>query len=487
MNEKGYRVFCRILTVSSSFSIALVLFSALCATLSVVKSFVLSFAVLLFMILGYFIQVLTCKIFGFKRKTDDCGYESSEKFFSLPRALPAIVIDIIAVSVIFVLTSRMYPKASLSPLIFTVLFSFPILIGAVVWFYPDSRLISFKKLLVAVPFFVAVMIIISISDNPLGYIVPSVYMLIYVVSTLIMLNQTNMIKNYWGTVVNYATMKDRRYNVLLVFSLILVGIAGTFIVYVILNGLRVLLLMLLAVTLFGPSISKSVAEKGDGATFEGEINLWLYGTEKASDSVNFYLFLIFLLLFILILAYIGIKIFARGFKISKFFKRIADAIMGFFYHISTRFDKPKYDEIFILNYVDDERKTSVPIASAFDPKRNGFEEFMRRYDTLGDEKVRLMFSYSVFVSLLNNVSADIKRSDTPREIMRKLSKARKKDIDALIGEYDIKSITRAFEIVAYSDCKVSPNYESVTVALISMIKRLYGIADDHNLQFVYHK
>lgn len=475
MNEKGYIRLCRILSVNSIFSLVAVFVSAFLASNEVILCFLAVCAAYILMCAGYFTVGLCAKIFGFKRIDDDKGYEATVKYFTPSRGIFGIILALIVGGIVYMLSAENTVRGSLVPLFLATLTSVPIIIGTVVWFYPNHRLVSVKTFLVSAPLFFIAMIMISVisSDTGTRFIVPSVCLASFAMSTLIMLNQTNMQKSYMGTVVSYATLSDKRYNILTVLVLIALMLISSLLIYTILNGLKIILLWFIAVLMLrnGGTYNPSGAMSAD--EISTEINILLFGSEKASKSINFYAFIFFVLLVIGFGAYILIRKYTGGFRLIEILKRMIDGIFGFFYHIFNRIDTSvQPPQPTISNYVDERTTADIAKGRDFSVEKSSFDGFMRRLDRIGDSKKRLEFSYQTFVSLLHNTSVKIKRSDTPRQIAEKIANA-DESFSAIVGNFSIEEITKAFEAAAYTknDLGASRNARA-TDMLVSMIRRI---------------
>lgn len=472
MNERYYLTICRFFSVLSVFSLVGAFIAAIFSGLSLAFSAVVTVAALFLMISGYCIQALTGKIFCFRRLDEDHGYESSVRYFSVPRAIPAISVSIAVGTVVYGIVAENSYSGSLLPLFYGLIYVIPVLTGAVCWFYPNNRLVSIKTILVSGPLSIVLMILCTALGSVSAYVIPAILMFLYALSSLLILNQNNMIKSYLGTVVSYASIKDKGFNMIIVLAVVMIIAVSAFLIYVVLKGIKILVLMFLAVTFFRPSLAQNVIDRGEGGTVVGEINRFLFGTEKASQSYDFYIFLLFILIFIAVLILLAVKIFSKKFDLSAFFKKISDAFIGFFYHLFARFNSPKYKETVFINYVDEEADHVPTSAYDIDIKKRGFPEFMRRFEAINDGRRKLMFSYSVFVSLLDGQVMNIKRSDTPREICQKILSC-KKDVAVLIGSCNFDKVTCAFEIAAYNE-RVSDDSEFSDCAelLASLIGKL---------------
>lgn len=475
MNEKGYIRLCRILSVNSIFSLVAVFISAFLASSGTALCFIAVCAAYALMCIGYFTVGLCSKIFGFKRINDDKGYEATVKYFTPSRGIFGIILALAASGIVYALSAKNTVRGSLLPLLLATLTSVPIIVGTVVWFYPDHRLVSIKTLLVSAPLFFAAMILIAINSSGMGtgFIVPAICLASFAISTLIMLNQINMQKSYMGTVVSYATLSDKRYNINTVLILIAFMLISSLFIYTILNGLRVIFLLCVAMLFMRNGGINNPSGNMSPEEISTEINILLFDNEKASNSVNFYAFIFFILLVIVFAAYMLIRKHTSGLRLLELFKRMIDGIIGFFYHIFNRIDTlTEPQKPTISNYIDEHTTADVEGSRGFSIEKDTFEDFMRRLDRIGDSKKRLEFSYRTFVSLLHNTSVRIKRSDTPRQIAEKIAKA-DESFSAIVGSYSIEEITKVFETAAYAknDLGASRN-ERATEMLVSMIRRI---------------
>lgn len=111
----------------------------------------LSFA---FFFIGFGLQCLSAKLFGFERTKSDGSYENMEGFFHKNEAVPAILASLVPAIVaaiatgVYVSSRGDYYTNSFLPFLIAIL-GFAISVsGVVVWFYPPERLSDRRALTV---------------------------------------------------------------------------------------------------------------------------------------------------------------------------------------------------------------------------------------------------------------------------------------------------------------------------------------------------
>ena len=205
-----------------------------------------------FMGAGWLIQALVCRISNFERRGDDGVYESNTKFFNVGRAALPIVI---AVAVGFLLISPIdaglraaadsvgeiyYTDGNLLPYEYGCLAVALMICGSVLWFFPYQRFTDIKYPMIGLPFMLAAFICNAIAPAPLFTV--SVCMFLYIVITMVLINQGNITRQYRCVEsVSFMSARARVYNMALTSTLLVFLMAAALVIFGVLNGLAVLI------------------------------------------------------------------------------------------------------------------------------------------------------------------------------------------------------------------------------------------------------
>lgn len=407
-----------------------------------------------FMGAGWLIQALVCRISNFERRGDDGVYESNTKFFNVGRAALPIVI---AVAVGFLLISPIdaglraaadsageiyYTDGNLLPYVYGCLAAALMICGSVLWFFPYQRFTVIRYPMIGLPFMLAAFILNAIAPAPLFTV--SVCMFLYIVITMVLINQGNITRQYRCVEsVSFMSAKARVYNMALTSTLLVFLAAAALLLFGALNGLAVLIRAILVLITNIPDSDRETPVE-EGATQAVGIIFGKTGAEKAINEVSL----------VFIVAIFAATMIFVIFRQSEWLRSVIASVKGFIASfaefLSALFERrrrPAVVEPGFYSYRDEERqrqsfrdrnRKNVRIAPA-----GSFEDFKKRLDSVNGNGEKLIYAYSTLVACLLRAGRGIRRSDTPRQIAAKLSRERDNE--------GIEGITEAFETVAYAE------------------------------------
>lgn len=416
----------------------------------------------LFAFLGYFLQHINAKLQnkrasldGFSSLSQGIVAEFRPTYAALPIAL--LILISIPLSLAFDSIMRlMFANGIIQfydviyAVFFALIFLIASIIGVVVWFYPVQRLSNVYILLggAAIFYFETFFTVLNTSYN--GFVI-AFPLVIFTMCVLLIFNQSNLQKQYRGSVVSVMTPSSRLYNVFLVFLLFLLFIATAYVVYVMISGIWIIIKSIIYVLLYKLLRSST----------DGELNEYDYiDTDEASSNfrksilpdgnANTFAVFIFMIAIGAIL-YFGIR---KGFLI-KVFVKIRDWISDVIYVFITgreifrnSFDPNAEDEI--INYKDEVKRiqrASVRDYNEMADATSDYKMFLRELGKLQDYDSQLCYAYSVLLKMYRKMNIMLKKSDTPREVETKVERA--------MAKANIEKITADFEKIRYAENEVS--------------------------------
>lgn len=405
-----------------------------------------------FYLLGYFIQFVCSLIFGFKRAAASKAYESDVKHFKLHQALIPIAISLGVVLLYWSMLSSMIGRIYLTDEVaggLTMMASlgiFSSIGGCVIWFYPTERVVSEKTTIIG-----ACIIFISyVFFGTLGlYVRMLVWLLIlYVFCAALTLSYTNMTRNYMGTVVSFINRKSRKYSftsaaVFLSICLACFAITGT-----ITAGIVVLFKSLLFFAL-NSGTESSRGELGEVSTTT-RYNLFVYGEAKPTSTLAFYFFILFVIAMVCGIIYFA---FRKNREFRAFLGKIKKLLLEFLAMLKNLFGG-NIDfgyRVENVNYVDTEKKVQAKIISSKKRYRipKNYKSFCDKLNQIEENSEKILYSYVTLIELSRRGHNKLKKSDTPREMAKKLRRDPKYK--------EIEKITEAFEVIEYARADIDAN------------------------------
>lgn len=433
--------------------------------------------ILVLMAFGYFLQSGVSAALGFKRELESRAYESEYKYFKKNRAFPVWIIAFVLSFLINFLTDRFlyerskiptysYDPDSILPFTVSAVFFIIVVLGSFVWFFPYNRIMTGSGLITGLTLCGVSFVLFGTIKAPGSFYI-GICFIGYALCALISANQYALGRTYRGTVISFLTHQTRRYNLILSLGLIVLFIAILFVAYLIVNGVRVCIMFVLA------ALFRATADNEAGYTEEEEqdifesISTFIYGTKKASDSPDYWMFIIFVVFSIVLISLFFTR---RRPEVRRFFAWLKAKIVAlfefFWLPVKHNFEGEDY---YFSNYVDEEIKLQKhEISSNRGDRANEkltWLEFniVLRSKRTGEEKYR--YAYSVFVDRLRRMPLFVKKSDTPRKICERLSVSEK-----VASKREIEAITEAFEQIEYAGNTATPETEKALEALCEKIR-----------------
>ena len=405
-----------------------------------------------FSFVGFFLQSVNAKLQN-KRKSLD-GFSSVKEgivagFKPIYAAVPILLILVLGVPVTLAfdsLTRAMfnYGMTFRYDVIYTVFFALIYLlssvIGVVMWFYLGGAAIFYVE-----SFFLAIY-----ADFYPRFLI-AVPIVIFTLCVLLVFNQSNLQKQYRGSVVSVMTPSSRLYNVFHVFVLFLAFLAVAYVVYILLSGMWIILKSVLYVLLFRLFHTSTVGELEEYDYVDSDEAMAQFKRDVVSnENINIIAVFIFVVAIGLVL-YFGIK---KGFLV-KLFVRIRDWIREVIsvYLIGREIFKNSFDpnEVDELNNYKDEKKriqnAAIRDYDAMADATEDYKTFIRELGRLRDYDSQLCYAYSVLLKMYKKMNIALKQSDTPRQVEKKVERA--------VEKADIERITADFEKVRYAEAHVS--------------------------------
>ena len=416
-----------------------------------------------FSFVGFFLQSVNAKLQN-KRKSLD-GFSSVKEgivagFKPIYAAVPILIILVLGVPVTLAFDSLSramfyYGVTFRYDVIYTVFFALIYLlssvIGVVMWFYPAQRLSHIYVLLSGAALFYVESFFLAIYADFYPRFLIAVPIVIFTLCVLLVFNQSNLQKQYRGSVVSVMTPSSRLYNVFLVFVLFLAFLAVAYVVYILLSGMWIILKSVLYVLLFRLFHTNTVGELEEYDYVDSDEAMAQFKRDVVSnENVNIIAVFIFIVAIGLVL-YFGIK---KGFLV-KLFVRIRDWIREVIsvYLIGREIFKNSFDpnEVDELNNYQDEKKriqnAAIRDYDAMADATEDYKTFIRELGRLRDYDSQLCYAYSVLLKIYKKMNIALKQSDTPRQVEKKVERA--------VEKADIERITADFEKVRYAEAHVS--------------------------------
>lgn len=419
---------------------------------------------LAFAFLGYFLQSMNARLQHKKASLD--GFSSLtegtlSEFKSVYAAIPITLLVVVSVPLMlgFDLALRAMCDSGFAPrydLIYTVFFGFIFLlssiIGVVIWFYPVQRLSNIYVLMGGAAIFYVESFFVALYASAYPKWIIALPLVLFTICVLLIFNQSNLQKQYRGSVVSVMTPTSRLYNVFLVFMLFVLFIASAYVIYVMLSGIWIIIKAVIYVLLY-----KILRNQTDSSDYD--IYSYVDSDEASSqfrrsvmpsgDANVFTVFLIFIVLALIL--YVGIR---KGYLI-KLFVRIREWIQEV---ISTfligkdifknSFDPNATEEI--INYKDEVKRIQNAAIRDYDSMADAtddYKTFLRELGKLNDYDSQLCYSYSVLLKMYKKMNIALKSSDTPREIEKKVERS--------VSKAEINRITADYEKLRYAEVQVT--------------------------------
>ena len=429
--------------------------------------------------IGYFTQSFFAYISGKRRSFDGFGsvYQGVLSRFRFRYAvIPIIIFSILSViaSYFFNLIMNVLLEGGVIKyhdpilvLFFIVLFMTSAVSGCVIWFYPTERLSNFYVLTAGGVFFLIESVMLFMSGYQLTKTITAltiaVPFTVYILCVFIIYNQSNLQKQYRGSVVSVITPSARLYNLILV--LILIFIMGVLAVaaFFVIGGLFLILRRIFYLILYTGFRNLSAGSYDEyeyvAPKYEEQLEDIKYQLERNVISADDqFIIAVFVLIAVsVILISIGMKngyiknllILAKNW--------IAEVIMTVLIGIDIIKSVDVYDREDNLNYKDEKKtidRSDVKDYYRYAAETESYNDFLIKLDRMESYDEQLCYSYSVLLRMYRKMNVNLKSSDTPRQVEGKVRCALTAD--------EIEKITADFERIRYSGEEIA-TYEAADV------------------------
>lgn len=419
----------------------------------------------LLMALGFFMQLLYGNRTGHRYRLRGDGDEAG---FSVAHAFVPVCAALILSGLSFFLfrelyyqitirTTVLYQIASPYPILSAAGMFLAMLAGIVLWFYPLDRLVGINMV---VPFCscAAGLALLMMFTGGVFSVIMTLSFFLFVISMLLLLNQSYITRGYRGSVVSVITPEARLYNMRLVLYMLVAVVLVSALVYTVLSGLGSLFKMLLFTTVY-QFLSRGGSTEDvtyyDSADVSGDFTKAVFNNSPKAQ-VLFYIFLLILVMFVLFVVFRRLREIFAG--IGAWIKSIIE-----FWLVAKTFWVS--EEIEILNYVDEETKlqdAAVRDYHAMADKSNTYEAFLSRLNALPTMEEKLGFAYAMMLRACRQAGIPLKTSDTPREAYEKLMHYEVSDAEEL---------TDAFELVKYAEQDLGERTPAAIRSICAVVKK----------------
>ncbi len=412
---------------------------------------------------GYIIQSMVSKAAN-KRASKD-GFESITEGvlagFSLKYAgIPITLFFILSILAGFIFNAYMQFLLDnwiieYHSLVYTIMMVFLVFIsafaGCVIWFYPIERLANIYLLLLSFAIYViefALTYLTALPETNSVFILGLAFA-VFLVCMLIVFNQNSLQKKYRGSVVSVMTPSARMYNLFLVFMLFVILLAVLSVTYVIASAIyiiaRITVYYIAYRMFYGYTAPQT--EYRDYYVLDGEeaANMFMKNAVSQDDKILLSYF------FVGTLTLAAIIVGLRTGILQKMYKAVRAWIIDFFTtifigkdFIKISFDPNSVDEIY--NYKDEKKKLQNADIRDFEKmaaSTDTYKLFLQRLGRLKTYDEQLCYAYTMLIKIYKKMNINLKLSDTPREVEKKVIHA--------VSSNEIDRITSDFESVRYAE------------------------------------
>ncbi|MBE6541327.1 MAG: hypothetical protein E7672_02645 [Ruminococcaceae bacterium] len=434
--------------------------------------FILTVCAILSTSFGFFLQWIFCA----KINRSNDGYDASDTRmvtqFSTKHAIVPIIIGVITSVPLAVLFDSVMNSLFQSGMItyhnqifdiyFSMLFIASCIFGCVIWFYPIERFSNIYVLYAGGVLFSIETFLLNLSERIIGtgnnVLLSGVPFAVFVFCVFIIYNQSNLLKQYRGSVVSVITPSERLYNLLLVLLVFLGFLFVGLMSYILVGGMYVVIraafLMFLFVALRKEyETSDEITGYTPNTSRLDEIRSQM-SKNVASGNDNVLVILFVFTVILLVLLIIGIRSgYLKGI-LKKIKNWIADVISTVFIGIDIIKSVDISEEEYNLNYSDEKLTIDDNITKDYyeiAASTNTYNDFLIKLDKMETYDEQLCYAYSVLLKLYRKMNITLKQSDTPREINVKVKRA--------ITSEEIDRITANFEAIRYAEANIGSDEE----------------------------
>ncbi len=438
------------------------------------------FLTLLLLLLGFGLQSLYASIIRRPRERD--RYAASFDGAPAVRLLEAIVPVLIAAGAAYLARLGMdrllwwmfqhsvifeYDPASLFPYMAALGVFLPLLCGILLWFFPPERFANAHSFLPVFAAGIVITLFLAAFVHTRAFTaLCTACCFLFVVSTLLVFNQTHISRTYRGSQVSVLTPSARIFNAQMVAGMIGVILLATALFYIVISGVTTLVRAVVLVALYKLFQQEETLDEigmDDPDLAAGRMEKMIYG-DSVATKVFFYIF-------ILLAAGAGLwMVFGRrgrGRAIVDWLRRLIADIVAF---CSTAFWAMTHalldeEEVEILNYKDEETKlqdAAIRAYSAVAGREDSYAAFLSRLNALATTEEKMSFAYRTMLRVYRGLHVPLRTSDTPREAAEKIRRSAVTDIDG---------ITEALELVMYAEQDVGARGSDAIAAMCAVIKK----------------
>ena len=395
---------------------------------------------------GYAAQGLWFLIRGIKRPESGTSYESEEKFYRFPHAIPALMTAGAAAawgafrlteSYLRSLANRpgvFYDSYSIVPYSVAAVAFLAVAAGSFVCFFPYDRILTGKASIAGMTVSAAFAVLGAVGSGELS-LISGLCFAGYAVAVQIAMNQSAINRSFKGATGARLDGRARGYNLTLTMAVITLFAAVSGVFYVLLTGLFTLLRLFLAMLLAGTVDDNDSELSLDSEKKVSLIGDFIFQKQKNAKYHSGKAYLFIFIAFILILLFIAI--FGKRNFMKNFFEKLKNGLVNLIIAIFgpiADFLSPARDGDYSVYYVEEERrlqngKISSAKTSGTGPKRRNWPDFVASLKQRRTAEDKYRFAYSQMVSVLEDEEkiksgTGIKPSDTPREIAERMKRDR---------------------------------------------------------------
>ncbi len=430
--------------------------------------------------MGYFIQSFLASLGGKRRSFDGFGtvYQGILSRFRFRYAvLPICIFS--PLSVVAAYFFNLYMTSLIENgvikyhdpilvLFFIILFMTSAVSGCVIWFYPTERLSNFYVLITGGAFYLIESVMLFLSGSQLTSLntafLIAVPFSVYILCVFLIYNQSNLQKQYRGSVVSVITLSARFYNLILV--LLLIVIMGVFAVFAffLIGGIFIILRRIFYLILYTGFRNLSAGSYDEYDYVSSSYDSQLEDIRRQLDrnvisADDQYVIAVFLVIAAsVILVSIGMK---NGYiknLLIRIKNWITEAIMTVLIGIDIIKSVDVYDRTDNLNYKDEKKtidQSNIRDYYKFAAETESYRDFLVKLDRMKSYDEQLCYSYSVLLRMYRKMNINLKSSDTPRQIKQKVRRAVTSD--------EIDKITADFERIRYSGEEIGETESSAVL------------------------
>ncbi len=422
-------------------------------------SLIAFFVPLCALLAGYLLQSAFGALTKYERVADSAAFENPEKFFSVPHAIPALLLaGGCALGVMQLVQKimqqraaagldRFYDKWSTVPPTIGLVVGAGMALGVALWFVPFSRVVSVKTFIpLTMLFFVD--FVFSFLTGVRSSVFLTFCFVIYLICGFLILNQAYMIKTFSVSKNVRVTSSARRYN-FAVIGIVSVGLLAVGLVCMsMVVGLSVIaksIVFFVLRKLFGGedefTEAKEIADKFSKFVFSGTLD----AMDTSGGMAKMFFFIFFLICVGVILVFILRSRREAFAELKKFFIGLYRAIVDFFMNLFSG-ARMGPETFLISDYLDEEVQMDPAsvreYAGAHAKRVRSYREYLSRLNAIDDPSGRLNYAYNTLVACWREGTYGISASDTPREIRDKVL--------YFSPSEEVEELTVVFETVKYS-------------------------------------